>query len=95
MFAFCRFILDLSTFVAKSALSQLCALGGTVWQNLVEEARKHFNGPGPMGHHVVQIKRSFFQNTFHTVSLLQESPISIFGLLDLKAFSHLLIEIFP
>ena len=32
--------------------------------------------------------------TFHTESVMQESPISMFGLLDLKAIGHLLVEIF-
>ena len=38
-FTIWRFILDLRTFVAKSALSRLRALGGSFWP-------KHFNGPG-------------------------------------------------
>ena len=32
--------------------------------------------------------------TFHTASVTQESPISMFGLLDLKAIHYLLVKIF-
>ena len=43
---FWRFILDLRTFVAKSALSRLRTLGGTFWQNLVGGGAKAFYWTG-------------------------------------------------
>ena len=41
-----RFILDLRTFVVKSALSRLRALGGSFWQNLVGGGTKTFYRTG-------------------------------------------------
>ena len=45
-FTIWRFILDLRTFVAKSALSRLRALGGSFWQNLVGGGTKTFYRTG-------------------------------------------------
>ena len=58
-FTFTQFLLNLRTFVAKSALSRLRALGGTFWpkfgggrhQNILME-RAHSTGQGP---HLVPI----------------------------------------
>ena len=45
-FTFTWFILDLRTFVAKSALSRLRALGGTFWPKLVGGGTKTFSRTG-------------------------------------------------
>ena len=48
-FTFTRFLLNLRTFVAKSALSRLRTLGGTFWQNLVGGGAKAFYWTGDLG----------------------------------------------